>query len=138
MNENVLQHLLLCIKHKSDLKLVESAARSIKALFRSQYFNRHVEPSCIVDIVSLLKFCSPEMENNTQIGSICEIAASVISYLCTNQTNQDIVAQCDALPSLATLLSSPFKRVLIYTSQLDARGFSLGFSISLPTKSCRF
>ncbi|KAK9761756.1 hypothetical protein K7432_013109 [Basidiobolus ranarum] len=124
IDAGVIPPLLDCISLRNEPKLIEAAARALKAIFNSPRApKQHIfETGHIVELVNLLKGFSQASKdapfNCPYATHVPELAATIIARCCENVEQQMQIVSAGALPLLVDLMSCGHAK--IQEAALDA------------------
>ncbi|ORY06467.1 ARM repeat-containing protein [Basidiobolus meristosporus CBS 931.73] len=117
IDAGVIPPLLDCLALRNDPKLIEAAARALKAIFNSPRApKQHIfETGHIVELVNLLRGFSQASKdapfNRPYATHVPELAATIIARCCENIEQQLQIVSAGALPLLVDLMTCGHAKV---------------------------
>ncbi|KAF0444540.1 ARM repeat-containing protein [Gigaspora margarita] len=118
--------LLECISSKNDPRLIEAAARALKAIYKCPTANKNdiFQGYHLQDLITLLDpdALKPKTDRE-KIASVhtAELAATIIARCCDTNEQQIQIAQAGAFPKLVNLLTCGFSKA--QEAALDALAY---------------
>ncbi|CAG8447099.1 5635_t:CDS:10 [Scutellospora calospora] len=118
--------LLECISSKNDPRLIEAAARALKAIYKCPTADKNdiFQGYHLQDLITLLdpEALSPKTDRE-KIASVhtAELAATIIARCCDTNEQQIQIAQAGAFPKLVNLLTCGFSKA--QEAALDALAY---------------
>ena len=102
LNSGILASLFACL-NQSDLKLVESCTRAIRALVQNPRLLEHQIEN--VHITALLKLASETDTNSKMIIQIADVALMILCRLALIERVRHLIIECEGIPVLIEWLN---------------------------------